>query len=495
MNYKILFNTLGKVMLFLALFMCVPMLVGIGYGEYDTVWAFVVPILALGGIGLALSLMKVKNKEIYAREGFVIVALSWVIMSLFGAIPFVISGVIPNYIDAFFETVSGFTTTGASIMTLGETLTYPMGIMFWRSFTHWLGGMGVLVLVLALIPSDGAMHIYRAESPGPSASKLVSKMRFTARILYGIYIALTLIMTIMLLCGGMNLYESLLTAFSTAGTGGFSVYGTSIMHYNNVYFEMVIASFMLLFGINFNVYYLILIGKVGKAIKSEELWVYIGIVFVAIITIAINIVTQVGNFWTALRYSFFQTAAFSSTTGFVGVNFDNWPALSKSILLFLTIMGACGGSTGGGIKVSRLIILAKSGVKDVKKSLHPRSVNVLKFENEIIPREVERNTRTYFIIWVAIAVVSTLLLSFDSFDAVAIAGTNMAGEGLWTHFSATLTALGNVGPALTKALGATGSFAGYSWFSKLVLSFDMLAGRLEIFPIILLLAPRTWRRS
>ncbi len=495
MNYKILLKTLGKVMIFLALFMCVPMLVGVGYREYDTVWAFAIPILALGGIGLIFSLLKVKHKEIYAREGFVIVALSWIIMSLFGALPFVISGVIPNYIDALFETVSGFTTTGASAMSLGETLTYPMGIMFWRSFTHWLGGMGVLVLVLALIPSDGAMHIYRAESPGPSASKLVSKMRFTARILYGIYIVMTLLMIIMLLVGGMNLYESILTALSTAGTGGFGLYGTSIMHYNSVYFEMVIAAFMLMFSINFNVFYLILIGKVTKALKCEEFLTYIVIVFLSTLIIAINILSQVGNFWTALRFSFFQTASFSSTTGFVSANFDNWPALSKGILLFLTIVGACGGSTGGGIKVSRLILLAKSGAKDVKKSIHPHSVNTIKFEGEVVPREVERNTRSYFIIWVAILIVSTLVLSFDGFDAVAIQGTNVVGEGVWTHLSATLTALGNVGPGLTKAIGATGNFAGYSPLSKLVLCFDMLAGRLEIFPIILLFAPRTWKRS
>jgi len=485
MNYRLVLNTIGKVMLFLALFMCIPLLVGVIYKE-STFWSFTAPIIILAVLGGGLSFLKVKDKTIYAREGFVIVALVWIVMSLVGALPFVISKSIPNFIDAFFETVSGFTTSGATVYDFNTFM--PKSVMFWRIFTHWLGGMGVLVLVLAILPSDGsAMHIYRAESPGPSASKLVSKMRYTARILYLMYIVLTLIETILLYIGGLSFYDSLLHAFSTAGTGGFSVYSSSIAHFNSTYVEMVIAVFMMLFGINFNVFYLIIVGKILKGIKSEEFLVYLGVVLASTIAIAINILSIAGNFWQALRFSFFQVASFTSTTGFVSANFDNWPALSKAILLFLTIMGACGGSTGGGVKVSRLIILFKSGVKDVKKAIHPRSVNSIKLEGEVLPREVERNTRTYFIIWVAIVIVSTLLLSLDGFDA--------AGEGLWTHFSATITCLGNVGPGLAKVIGATGNFAGYSWFSKLVLCFDMLAGRLEIFPMILLFAPRTWRRN
>ena len=485
MNYRLVFNTIGKVMLFLALFMCIPLLVGVIYKE-NTFWSFTTPIISLAVIGGALSFLKVKDKTIYAREGFVIVALVWIVMSLVGALPFVISKSIPNFIDALFETVSGFSTTGATIYNFTDEM--AKSVMFWRIFTHWLGGMGVLVLVLAILPSDGsAMHIYRAESPGPSASKLVSKMRYTARILYLIYIALTLIETILLCAGGLSFYDSLLHAFSTAGTGGFSVYSNSIANFNNVYVEMVIAVFMLLFGINFNVFYLLLVGKVLKGFRSEEFLTYLSILLVATIAIAINLLSIAGNFGQALRYAFFQVTSFSSTTGFVSTNFDNWPAFSKAILLFLTIMGACGGSTGGGIKVSRLIILTKSGVKDIKKAIHPRSVNSLKFEGEVLSRGVERNTRTYFIIWFTIVVLSTLLLSFDSFDA--------NGGGLWTHLSASITCIGNVGPGLTNVIGATGSFAGYNWFSKLVLCFDMLAGRLEIFPMILLFAPRTWRRN
>ncbi len=485
MNYKVVFKTLGRVMLIIAFFMCIPLAVGEYYGE-KTYLSFLIPIAGLVLVGLPLGVMRVKDKSIYAREGFVIVALVWIIVSAVGALPFVISGAIPNYIDAFFETVSGFTTTGSSVLTLSFTeISLPKGIMFWRMFTHFIGGMGVLVFVLAVIPSDGnAMHIFRAESPGPSASKFVSKISFTARILYTIYTILMLIQTVLLMFGGMNLYEALLNAFSTAGTGGFSIYGDSIQHYNSVYIEIVIAVFMLIFSVNFNLYYLLLVRKSAKVFKSEEFIAFLVIVLVATMGIAFNILQTVGNFWQALRHAFFQTSSIISTTGVASTDFAYWPAFSLGIIMILTLIGACGGSTGGGIKVSRLVILTKCSAKDLKKNLHPRSVNSAKFEGQIITSDLERNTKTFFICYVAIIIVSTLLLSLDSF----------ASGDLLTNFSASVTCIGNVGPGVTEAVGPFGGFGGYNWFSKLVLCFDMLAGRLEIFPLFLLFTPRTWKR-
>ena len=491
---------LGKTFLVMALLMCLPLIVVLSYGEVSLygdkiILAFLIPTFGLLCTGLPLSLMKVKDKSLYAKEGFVIVALIWLIVSVVGCVPFLISQVIPNFFDAFFETVSGFSTTGASILTLeNNSMLYltqeglwevmPKSIMFWRVFTHWIGGMGVLVFLLAILPSNGNnMHIFRAETPGPSSSKLVSKIKQTAIILYLIYLILSAIMVFFLLFGGLDLYESLLAMFSTAGTGGLAIYGNSIQHYNSVYIEMVIAVFMMLFGINFNVYYMVLIGKAVKGIKSEELFTYFLIIIASTVAIAINIISITGNFWTSLRYSFFQTTSIISTTGFASVNFDNWPALSKGILIFLTIVGACGGSTGGGIKLSRMIILAKSSVKDIKKSLRARSVNCVMFEGQALDREVERNVRTYFIMWVGIVIASTLLLSLDTFGDI------------YANFASTLACIGNVGPVISDVIGSMGNYSGYNWFSKLVLSFVMLAGRLEIFPLIILFTPRTWKRG
>lgn len=486
MNYKAVFNVLGKVMVFFGFFMLVPMLVGAIYGE-NTFFSFLIPVAGIVAIGLPLSLMKVRDKAIYAKEGFVIVALTWILMSLVGAVPFVISGVIPSYVDALFETASGLSTTGASVMTLSFTeILIPKSVMFWRILTHWLGGMGILVFALALLPSEGnLMHVFRAESPGPSASKLVSKISFTARILYGIYIALTLLETVLLLFSGMGFYESLLNSFSTAGTGGFGIYADSIAHYNSVYVETVIATFMMLFGVNFNVFYLIITGNVLRAIKSEELIAYFCILIAAVVTIAVNTLSVFGNFWVALRYSYFQTTAIASTTGFSSYDFVSWPALSKGIILFLSVVGACGGSTGGGIKVSRLIILVKAAFNDLKKCLHPRSVNTFKLESEPVAHDVERTTKTYFLFWVGMVIITTLALSFDPYG----------GQDLFTNFSATIACIGNIGPGVTAAVGPAGGFAAYGAFSKALLSFVMLAGRLEIVPVLLLLAPRTWKKG
>jgi trk system potassium uptake protein TrkH len=463
-----------------------PAFVGVIYQENNFI-SFLLPILFLIAVGMPLSLLKTKDNSLYAKEGFVIVALSWIILSLVGAFPFVISGEIPNYIDAVFETVSGFTTTGASILSSEQIDTMSKGMMFWRLFTHWIGGMGILVFVLALMPANnaGVMHVFRTESPGPQVGKLASKLRLTARILYGIYIVMTLLEALILVVGELSLYESLLMAFSTAGTGGFGIVSDSAMSYNS-YTQIVIAVFMFLFAINFNVYYLLLIGSVKKAFAIEEVRVFFGIVVVATISIALNLFTAAANVYTtfgdALKHSFFQVASISSTTGLSTADFDLWPQFSRGILLFLTIVGACGGSTGGGIKVARLIILCKSSTSDFKRLIHPRAVVTSKFEGEVLDKKTERNVRTYFILWVMVVVVCTLLLTLD------------AHSDLFSGFSATLACIGNIGPGF-GSVGPTCSYGGFAPLSKILLSFVMLVGRLEIFPMLILFIPRTWRKG
>lgn len=493
MNYKAVLNILGKAMLIEAALMLAPLLVGVYFNE-NSYLSFLIPMAGLFALGVPLSAIKTKDGSIYAKEGFVIVALAWVVLSVVGCVPFIISGEITGFADALFETASGFTTTGASALDSVEGM--AKSVMFWRILTHWLGGMGVLVFILAVLPSAGAglMYVFRAESPGPSAGKLVGKMRYTARILYGIYVVLTLLETVLLLFGGMSFYDALLHSFSTAGTGGFGVHDGSIAYYNNVYFEMVIAAFMFLFGINFNIFYLILTGNILKALKSEELLVYVGMILTASIVIALNIlgitmnilgrVETVGNFWQAMRYSFFQVNTVSSTTGFATTDFADWPALSKGILLFLTVVGASGGSTGGGMKVARMCILARSAKANIRRMTYPRAVVSVKFEGKTLSQETERGVLTYFILYVAIACLCTLILSLlnDAFD-------------VFDHLSATLACISNVGPGITEAFGPMASYAGYSPFSKIILSFVMIAGRLEIFPIVILFVPRTWKKG
>ena len=482
MNYKMVFNTLGKALLIEAILLLFPMFVGVLYQE-NTFISYLLPILGLILVGAPLSFLRVKDKSIYAKEGFVIVDMAWIALSLVGALPFVISGQIPNYVDALFETVSGFTTTGASILSDVEALS--KSILFWRSFTHWIGGMGVLVFVLAVLPADcsGAMHVFRAESPGPTVGKLVSKLSYTARILYTIYFVMTFLETVLLLFGGLSFYDALLHAFSTAGTGGFGLYNDSVAHYDSVYVEMVIATFMLLFGVNFNVYYLILIKQVGKAIKSEELFYYLSMVVVATLLIAFNILSQVASCGQALRYSFFQVTSISSTTGFYTADFDKWPTFSKAIILLLMVVGASAGSTGGGMKVTRIALLIKSSFKQLKRLVNPRSVVSISFEKEPVPTEVERNVRTYFVLWALVAVSCFLLLTLDP---------NV--NDLMSNLSATLACIGNIGPGL-NLLGPTCNFGIYTPFSKILLSFVMLVGRLEIFPMLILFVPRTWKRG
>lgn len=483
MNYKAVLSVLGKAMLIEASLLLAPLLVGVYFGE-DLYLSFLIPMAGLFAVGTPLSILNSRDKSIYAKEGFVIVALAWLVLSVVGCTPFIISGAISKFADAFFETVSGFTTTGASA--LDSVSGMPKSIMFWRILTHWLGGMGVLVFILAVLPSAGAgqMYVFRAESPGPASGKLVGKMRYTAQILYGIYVLLTAIEAILLMFGGIGVYDSVLTAFSTAGTGGFGVHDGSIAYYNSVYIEMVVAVFMFLFGINFNIFYLILTGNVLKALKSEEFFVYVLMIVSSSLIIAVNILGTVENFWQALRYSFFQVNTVTSTTGFATRDFATWPALSKGILLFLTIIGASGGSTGGGMKVARLCILVRSAGADVRRMIYPRSVVTVKFEGKTLSQETERGVLTYLILYVAIVCICTLLLSLLNEFA-----------DIFTNLSATFACISNVGPGVTNLVGPYASYSGYSGVSKIILSFVMLAGRLEIFPMIILFAPRTWRKG
>ena len=477
-------NILGKVFLIEAFLLLFPMFVGIYYRENSHI-DYLIPIMMLLALGLPLVMVKTKDKSIYAKEGFVVVALSWIFMSVFGSLPFILSGAIPSFVNALFETVSGFTTTGSTV--LGDVESLSKSILFWRSLTHWIGGMGVLVFILALTSSysAGTMHVLRAEAPGPSSDRLVSKLSYTARILYGIYAVLTVVEIIMLKLGGMPLFDSIVHSFSTAGTGGFSLKNNSIAGYNSVYIEMVIAVFMFIFAINFNLFYLILIGNLKKALKSEELKTYIILVVTATVAIAVNILSSCVSFWEAIRYSFFQVTSISSTTGFITADFDKWPAFSKAVLVLLMMVGACGGSTGGGIKVSRMVIFIKSAFADVRRLINPKAIITTKYEGKFLSKEVERNVRTYFSIWLLIVVVTTLLLCFDINDFLV-------------NFTASITCIGNIGPGLSNAglqmVGPTFTFMAYSSFSKVLLSFVMLFGRLEIFPMLILFVPRTWKK-
>ena len=421
------------------------------------------------------------GEGIHAREGFVITALGWIVISLFGALPFYLSGVIPGFINCWFETVSGFTTTGATILSEIEAL--PMSLLYWRSFTHWIGGMGVLVFLLAIIPlSKGngeTFHLLRAESPGPSVGKLTPTMRHTARLLYAIYVALTVIMIGFLLAGGMPLFDSIVHAFATAGTGGFSIKNASIAAYDSHYLQTVIAVFMVLFGVNFNVFYLILCKRASQALRSEELRVYLGILFGATVIIAFNTLPQFSSLGDAFHHSFFQVASIMTTTGFSTVDFNLWPELSRMILVALTIIGACAGSTGGGIKVARAIILWKSLKSEMQRMLRPRTVKVVCMDGKQLDEHVIRGVFAYMTAFIAVCLLSILCISIENYD-------------METTVTAVLTCIGNVGPGLS-IVGPTGNFSHFSALSKLVLSANMLIGRLEIFPFILLFAPTTWK--
>ncbi len=477
MNYAMIRYILGTILKAEALLMCLPALVSLWYREGDTT-AFLATILAAGGVGLLLSFRKPQNTVIYAREGFVVTSLSWIVMSLVGALPFRLTGAIPHYVDAVFETVSGFTTTGASILTDVEAM--GRGLLFWRSFTHWVGGMGVLVFLLAILPLAGgrSVHIMRAESPGPVVGKLVPKVRGTAKILYGIYITMTVILILLLLVGGMPLYDSAVHAFGTAGTGGFGIWGDSIAHYNSAYIDVVLSVGMVLFGVNFNIYYLLLLGKPKSILKSEELRWYLGIIAGSTLLIAWNLLPRMGGMLQSLRYAFFQVASVITTTGFATADFNLWPELSRSLLLMLMLLGACAGSTGGGMKVSRFVIMLKSAKREIVRMLHPRSVHVLKFEEKPLEDNTIHNVFIYFFILILVIGASTLLISLDDMD-------------FESTFSAVVSCTNNIGPGL-GVVGPMGSYASLSHLSKLVLILDMLLGRLEIFPMLMLFAPSVW---
>ena len=481
MNRRMVFYMLGKIIFVEALLLTLPFAVSLIYKE-SCAWSFLITIGIALAVGLILTVLsKPSTRLIYAKEGFVLVAIAWILMSLIGALPFTISGEIPNYIDAIFETVSGFTTTGASILTNVEALSH--GTLFWRSFTHWVGGMGVLVFVMALVPSlcDRSIHILRAEVPGPVVGKLVPKIMQTAKILYLIYIALTLIETIFLWCGEMNLFESLIHSFGTAGTGGFGIKGDGLAGYSP-YSQWVITIFMLIFGINFNLYYFLLIKRVKAVFKSEELWTYIGIVFVAIAIIAGNTYSLYENFSETLRHSAFQVASIITTTGYSTVDFNLWPQLSKTLVLVLMFSGACAGSTAGGLKISRTIMLFKQIKKELLHMLHPRSVSTVKMEGKKVETTTLNSVCVYFAFYIAIILLVFLLLSLEP---------NFSIE---SNFSAAVSCVNNIGPGL-DAVGPMSSYAAYSPFSKILLSFAMLFGRLEIYPILFALTPSTWTKK
>lgn len=479
MNYGMIRYIVGKMLLTESFLMLFPAFVSLLYGEKEGI-AFLLTAVILLLVSL-LGSRKPKHTAIYAKEGFLIVALAWVLWSVFGTLPFLVSGTILRFDDAFFEVVSGFTTTGSTILTDIEAL--PKSMNFWRCLTHWVGGMGVLVFVMAVIPlsNRNSMFLMRAEMPGPTCDKLVPKARTTARILYTMYLGLSVAEVIFLLAGGMNLYEAVIHTFSTAGTGGFSDRNASIAAFDSAYIDGVITVFMLLFGINFNLYFLLLMKNVKGFFKNEELRNYLGIVAAAIVLITINIMNLYGGVLHAFRYAAFQVVSVITTTGFVTANFDLWPEFSKTILLMLMVVGACAGSTGGGMKVSRIMILGRTITKETRQILHPKSVNVVKLDGKRLTNEETHGVYVYTICYFVILCVSVLLVSVDNFDFT-------------TNFTAVLTTLNNVGPGLAK-VGPVENFSAFSCFSKIVLSFDMLIGRLEILPIMMLLAPVTWRKK
>ncbi len=479
MNYAMIFYLLGWSLYIEAALMLLPSLVAIIYRE-NTLTDFLIVIAICLVIGFLLTRHRPKNDVIYAREGFISVALIWIFLSAFGALPFVISGSIPSFTDAMFETVSGFTTTGSSILPEVESLTNS--ILFWRSFTHWIGGMGVLVLLLAVLPLAGGghnFHLMRAESPGPSVSKLVPKVRTSAMILYLIYFGMTILQIILLLCAKMPLFDSLVTTFGSAGTGGFGIKNDSMASYTPA-IQTITGVFMMLFGVNFTAYYLILAKRPKDALKSEEVRAYLAIILVSTLLIAFDARAAFTSVGDALNKAFFQVSSIITTTGFTSANFDLWPSFSKSILVVLMFVGACAGSTGGGLKVSRIVIWVKNLFRELQQMIHPRSVRKVSFEGHTLSDDTIKSVGTYLFTYFLIFVASILIISLDEFD-------------LTTNFTAVAATFNNIGPGLSM-VGPTGNFGHFSDLSKWVLTFDMLAGRLELFPMLILLSPRAWKK-
>lgn len=480
MNKKLVFNVTGRLLLALSLLMTLPIAVSLIYRE-KAAWAFLfTAILSLFLGAVLVFFTKGCSNVLYAKEGFLIVSLAWLLTSFLGALPFVISGEVKSFIDAFFETASGFSTTGASVISDVEALS--KGILFWRSFTHWIGGMGVLVFMIAFVSniSDRSIHILRAEMPGPIVGKMTPRAKDTTKVLYVMYIVMTVIQVVLLSLGDMSFFESLLHTFGTAGTGGFSTQNNSLIEYSD-YSHWVITVFMFLFGVNFNLYYLILIKRFKSAVKSTELWVYFAIISISALVITGNVMSLYDSFSSAIKDALFQVVSISTTTGYATANFDLWPTLSKGIIFILMFIGACAGSTAGGLKVSRVIILFKMIHKEIKKMVHPRSVTSVKFEGKEVDDNTQRSVTTYFAVYFIFIFAVFFILSFEPFS-------------FETNFTATVSCFNNVGPGL-DGVGPMMNYGAYSNFSKLVLSFAMLFGRLEIFPLLIAMIPSSWRKK
>ncbi len=478
MNYRIIAYIVGWVFNLQAIFMVLPCIAAVIYQE-EELYDFLIPIILCLAIGLFLTRKKPRNKVFYIKDGCVTVALSWIVLSISGALPFIISGSIPHPIDAVFETVSGFTTTGSSILTDVEIL--PHSIIFWRSFTHWIGGMGVLVFLLSLLPLTGGYHmnLMRAESPGPSVSKLVPKVQQTAKILYTIYFGMTILQILLLLLGRMPLFDALCITFGSAGTGGFGIKNDSMGSYST-YCQVITTIFMIAFGVNFSAYYLILTKKFKQAFSIEEVRWYLGIIAVSIVIIAINTRHFFSGIGTAIQQAAFQVGSIITTTGYSSTDFNQWPTLSKAVLVLLMFIGACAGSTGGGIKVSRILLLCKAAHKELQLYLHPNAVKKIKMDKKPISHEILRSTNIFLSVYLIIFAVSVLIVAIDNYDLVST-------------FTAVATTLNNIGPGLESA-GPLGNFSSFSYLSKSVMIFDMLAGRLEIFPLLLLFFRGTWKK-
>ena len=478
MNYSIIKYIMGWILNFTAAFMTLPCFVALFYQEKE-LWCFAVTMAVCLLLGIPLVLKKSENQSFLAVDGYVAVSLSWIVLSIMGAVPFVLSGYISNPVDALFEVVSGFTTTGASILSDVEVL--PRCLLFWRSFTHWIGGMGVLIFILCLLPMTGGSHmnLMKAESPGPSVSRLVPKVQSTAKILYGIYFGMTLVQILILLISGMPAFDAVTMTFGTAGTGGFGIKNSSMADYT-IFQQAVVTVFMILFGVNFNVYFLILMKKAGQAFKCEEVRYYLLIIAVSIGIITVNTVHLYSNVGYAFRHAAFQVASIITTTGYSTTNFDLWPETSRTVLVILMFVGACAGSTGGGIKVSRFVLLAKTVKKELTLALHPNAVMKVKMDGKIVEHEVIRTLNVYIVAYLFLFAASVLMITVDGYDFV-------------TNFTAVAATFNNIGPGLNQ-VGPTCSFGGFSNFSKLILTFDMLAGRLEIFPLMVLFYKETWKK-
>ena len=480
MNFQIVRYMLCYVCYFEAGFLMLPFLVGLVYREFHAGVSFLVIAALCVLLGLLFTAKQPRDKRMYTKEGLVTVALCWIVLSILGALPFWISREIPKYVDALFETVSGFTTTGSSILTDVEAMSHAC--LFWRSFTHWVGGMGVLVFILAILPNKGGafMNLMKAESPGPSVSKLVPRLRDTALYLYGIYMGMTAIELVLLLLGGMPLFDALALTMGTAGTGGFAVKNSGVADYT-VYQQAVITVFMILFGVNFNTYFLLVKKKPKQALMSEEVLTYLGIIAISVLVITFNVMPMFPNAFQAFHHTAFQVGSIITTTGFSTTDFNLWPPLAKTILMILVFVGACAGSTGGGIKVSRIVIMIKGIRKEIKMLLHPRSVDKVRMDGRPVEHEVVRSVNVYLAIYILLFVVSLLIVTLDEKDLV-------------TNFTSVAVTLNNIGPGL-EVVGPTGNFSSFSALSKLVLCFDMLAGRLELFPLLMLFVPSAWTRS